>query len=161
MRNLILFVTKKLPFHEIGAGRDHGATVQVEVVIHQKVKLVPVQGGMFCISYILYILVFIFFEVVIHHKVKLVRVQGGLFCIFDTQGGSFTRFYPTKPTAPKNNPKDILKTTSGWPLVFFLPVQYWTVGGDSEKHPYIIIYIQYMYVCICIFWNFYQYICYW
>ena len=120
MRNLILFVTKKLPFHEIGAGRDHGATVQVEVVIHQKVKLVPVQGGMFCISYILYILIFIFFEVVIHHKVKLVRVQGGLFCIFDTQGGSFTRFYPTKPTAPKNNPKDILKTTSGWPLVFFL-----------------------------------------
>ena len=81
-------MTKKLPFHEIGAGRDHGATVQVEVVIHQ--------------------------------KVKLVRVQGGLFCIFDTQGGSFTRFYPTKPTAPKNNPKDILKTTSGWPLVFFL-----------------------------------------
>ena len=51
MRNLILFVTKRLPFHEIGAGRDHGATAQVEVVIHQKVKLVPRQGGMFCISY--------------------------------------------------------------------------------------------------------------
>ena len=51
MRNLILFLTKRLPFHEIGAGRDHGATVQVEVVIHQKVKLVPRQGGMFCISY--------------------------------------------------------------------------------------------------------------
>ena len=49
MRNLILFVTKKLPFHEIGAGRDHGATVQVEVVIHQKVKLVRVQGRLFCI----------------------------------------------------------------------------------------------------------------
>ena len=55
MRNLILFVTKRLPFHEIGAGRDHGATVQVEVVIHQKVKLVPRQGGMFCISFYLQI----------------------------------------------------------------------------------------------------------
>ena len=56
MRNLILFVTKRLPFHEIGAGRDHGATVQVEVVIHQKVKLVPRQGGMFCISYYIIII---------------------------------------------------------------------------------------------------------
>ena len=82
MRNLVLFVTKKLPFHEIGAGRDHGATVQVEVVIHQKVKLVPVQGEN--VLYILYFVhIFIFFEAVIHQKVKLVRVQGRLFCIFD------------------------------------------------------------------------------
>lgn len=61
MRNLILFVTKKLPFHEIGAGRDHGATVQVEVVIHQKVKLVPVQGeNVLYILYFVYICFYIF-----------------------------------------------------------------------------------------------------